>query len=306
MNGDRWSPHTATPMPLWKRLLLNVYYHGSLPVRWMQRRAYVLTGRMPVVVLFYHRVADDLADGWTVSNRTFYRQILWLKRHFELISLAEAQRIIRSGENRRPCASITFDDGYADNCQEAIPLLVKEHVPCTYFVTARNVLDNVPFLHDVAVGRPLPPNSLDQLRAMAAAGIEIGAHTYTHPDLGKLTDPEKLRHEIVGGGEALADAIGRPIRFFAFPFGQYQNLTPAAFHMAREAGYDAVCSAYGGYNFPGDDPFHIQRIAGDPWTIHLKNWTTIDPRKLGIHRYDALTDAASGKSREATACWKPQ
>ena len=293
-------------MPFWKRLLLNVYYHGSLPIRWMQRRAYVLAGRMPVVVLFYHRVADDFADGWTVSNRTFTRQILWLKRHFELISLAEAQRLIRSGENQRPCVSITFDDGYADNCHAAIPLLVKEHVPCTYFVTATNVLDNVPFPHDVAAGRPLRPNSLDQLQAMAAAGIEIGAHTHTHPDLGKLTDPGKLRHEIVAGGEALADAIGRPMRFFAFPFGQYRNITPAAIRMAREAGYDAVCSAYGGYNFPGDDPFHIQRVAGDPWTIHLKNWATIDPRKLHVQRYNALTDSATREPPATAACWKPQ
>lgn len=272
----------------------------------MRRRAYVLAGRMPVVVLFYHRVADDFAGGWTVSNRTFARQILWLKRHFEFIPLDEAQQIIRSGENRRPCVSITFDDGYADNCHEAVPLLIKERIPCTYFVTARNVLEGVPFPHDVAAGHPLPPNSLDQLRAMAAAGIEIGAHTYTHPDLGRLSDPDKLRREIITAGEALADAIGRPMRFFAFPFGQHRNITPAAFHMAREAGYDAVCSAYGGYNFPGDDPFHIQRIAGDPWTIRLKNWTTIDPRKLAIRRYEALADDAGLRTPISTASRKPR
>ncbi len=280
-------------MPLWKRLLLNLYYHGSLPLRWMQRRAYVLAGRMPVVVLFYHRIADEFADGWTVSNEQFAEQMHWLKRHFELISLSEAQQILRSGENHRPCVSITFDDGYADNCHQAIPLLIKERIPCTYFVTARNVLENAPFPHDAAAGRPLPPNSLDQLRAMADAGIEIGAHTYTHPDLGRLTDPAKLRHEIVAGGDVLAAALGRRLRFFAFPFGKPGNITADACRMAREAGYDAVCSAYGGYNFPGDDPFHIQRIAGDPWMIHLKNWTTIDPRKLQIPRHHPQVDRAA-------------
>ena len=49
---------------------------------------------------------------------------------------------------------------------------------------------------------------------------------------------------------------------------------------ALEAGFDGVCSAYGGYNFPGDDPFHLRRIHGDPETIRLKNWLTLDPRKL--------------------------
>ncbi len=47
----------------------------------------------------------------------------------------------------------------------------------------------------------------------------------------------------------------------------------------REA-YDGVCSAYGGYNFPGGDAFHIERIAVDDELLRLKNWVTLDPRKL--------------------------
>ena len=55
--------------------------------------------------------------------------------------------------------------------------------------------------------------------------------------------------------------------------------------MAKKAGYAGVCSAYGGYNFPGDDPFHLQRIAGDGTMIRLKNWVTLDPRKLRTPRF---------------------
>ncbi len=293
-------------MPLWKRLLLNVYYHGSLPARWIRRRQYALAGRVPVVVLFYHRVADEVTDGWTVSNRTFVHQMTWLKRHFKMISLGEARRIVRSGENQRPCVSVTFDDGYADNCHAAIPFLVKERIPCTYFVTARNVLEGVPFPHDVALGRPLRPNSIEQLRAMAHAGIEIGAHSYTHPDLGRLNEPTKLRREIVTAREVLADTIGRPVRYFAFPFGKHGNMTPAAFRLAREAGYEAVCSAYGGYNFPGDNPFHIQRIAGDPWMIRLKNWATIDRRKLRIRRFEEPADGPPPAIAAAAESWNPE
>jgi hypothetical protein len=56
--------------------------------------------------------------------------------------------------------------------------------------------------------------------------------------------------------------------------------------MARDAGYRGVCSAYGGYNFPGDDAFHLQRIHGDAEMIRLKNWITMDPRKLTVPRFD--------------------
>ncbi len=268
-----------------RTLLLHAYYHASRPLRWCNSRRDAARGRVPVVVLVYHRIADDRVNGWTTSSRTFARHVAWLRRHFELISLEETQRRIAGGSNCRPAVSITFDDGYADNCTGAIPLLVKERIPCTYFVTVRNVLAGEPFAHDLAGGNRLPPNSLEQLRAMAAAGIEIGAHSYTHPNLGRIADPSDLRREVVAAGEELHSALGRPVRYFAFPFGQHANLNAAAFALARQAGYEAVCSAYGGFNFPGDDPFHLQRIVLGDDMIHLKNGATVDPCKVKTPRF---------------------
>lgn len=292
-------------MPLWKQLLLNLYYYGSYSVRRRQHSRAVAEGRVPLIVLFYHRVADDRANDWTLSNRMFARQIRWLQSRFELVSLQEIQRRLAAGENRRPCLSITFDDGYADNCREAIPLLIERQIPCTYFVTVENVLQGRAFSHDVsptngAEGNILLPNSLEQLKAMADAGIEIGAHTYTHADLGTIDDQRQLYREVVSAREELQKALGRPVRYFAFPFGHHANLNCRAFDMAREAGYEAVCSAYGGYNIPdgnspdgnspdGNSPnenaFHLQRIPADETMIRLKNWTTVDPRKLNTPRF---------------------
>jgi len=268
-----------------KPLLLPLYYYGTYPYRWWRNRKAAAEHRIPVVVLFYHRVADDRANSWTTSNRVFARQIDWLARHFQLVSLEEAQRRIQGDENTRPCVSITFDDGYAENCREAIPLLVRERIPCTYFVTLQNVLQGEPFPHDVAQGNRFEPNSLEQLRAMAAAGIEIGSHTYSHPDLGQVTDEDRLRCEVIESGRELRALVKNPVRYFAFPFGQRANLTSRAFQLAREEGYEGVCSAYGGYNFPGDDPFHLQRIHVDNDMIRLRNRATVDPRKVNTPRF---------------------
>jgi peptidoglycan/xylan/chitin deacetylase (PgdA/CDA1 family) len=235
---------------------------------------------MPVVVLFYHRIADTHATEQTTSNRAFRRQIGWLRRHCDLVSLAEAQRRIRTGVNRRPCVSITFDDGYAENCDRAIPLLIAERIPCTYFVTVQNMRDGRPFAHDLVHGNCFPPNTVEQLRAMGAAGIEIGAHGYSHADLGTISDRKKLEYEVAAAGRDLAQMLGRPARYFAFPYGKMNNLNPAAFQVAREAGYAGLCSAYGGYNWPGGNAFHFRRVHGDRDIIHLKNWVTLDPRKL--------------------------
>ncbi len=272
-------------MPLWKWLLLGVYYNASKPARWWINRKLAVQRRAPMSVLYYHRIADDAATPWTMPNQTFIRQMRWLQRNFELISLEEMQRRMRSGVNDRPAVHVTFDDGYADNCQTAIPWLVRERIPCTYFVTAENVLTQRPFDHDLQCGVNLAPNSREEIRAMAGAGIEIGAHTYSHPDLAKLTDPVLLHRELVVARQELQVVIGGRIRYFAFPFGLHANLSCPAFALAAQCGYEGVCSAYGGYNFPGDDPFHLQRIPTVCEMLRLKNWLTADPRKIHTRRF---------------------
>jgi peptidoglycan/xylan/chitin deacetylase (PgdA/CDA1 family) len=273
-------------MPLWKLLLLNVYYHASKPARWWIYRQLAAQRRMPIVALYFHRISDDGATECTMPNETFIRQVSWLRKNFELISFEEAQRRIRGGVSDRPAVHITFDDGYADNCQRAIPWMIRERIPCTYFVTVRNVIEGQPFDHDLKRGVTLAPNSLAEIRAMAEAGIEIGAHSYSHSDLGRLTDPASLRTELAVARDELRAAIGRPVRYFSFPFGLHANLSCQAFDMAAQCGYDGVCSAYGGYNYPGDDPFHLQRIPTVNEILRLKNWLTADPRKIHTRRFE--------------------
>ena len=260
-------------------LLLSTYYHATLPMRhWLsQKRAQ--QGQAPICVLFYHRIADQRPNDWTMPCNMFAQQIAWLRERFDMITLAQAQERIRGGVNYRPAVCITFDDGYGDNCQFAIPLLVKERIPCTYFVSSHFALTGDYFPHDIARGQKLRPNTIDELQAMAAAGIEIGAHTRTHADLGQILDLQTLREEVVDAAHELEQAVGAAIRYFAFPFGLHANLNADAFRLAQRAGYAGVCSAYGGYNFPGDDAFHLQRIHADPEMLRLKNWLTIDPRK---------------------------
>ena len=75
---------------------------------------------------------------------------------------------------------------------------------------------------------------------------------------------------------------------FAFPYGLPQNLNATAIELLAHAGYEGVCTAYGDYNWPGDDAFHIKRIHADPELLRLKNWLTVDPRKRRVCR--AITE----------------
>jgi peptidoglycan/xylan/chitin deacetylase (PgdA/CDA1 family) len=268
----------------WKACVLGAYYCATLPAR---RRAAIERAAQqtePIRVLFYHRVADDCPNDWTMSTGQFADQIRWLCARYELITLAEAQKRIASDRNKIPTACITFDDGYADNMRFAVPLLLNHNIPFTYFVSTNHVLGNKPFPHDVAANQLLTPNTPSQLRELAAEGVEIGAHTRSHADLGGNISEKQLTDEIVGCKRALEQTIDREVRYFAFPYGRHANLSARAFRLAVESGYAGVCSAYGGYNFPGDDPFHLRRIHADPELIRLKNWLTLDPRKLRNHR----------------------
>ncbi len=238
-------------------------------------------GQAPIVVLFYHRVSDSPSVPWTVSTGAFQRHLDWLAARFELVSLNEAQRRIAQGVNYRTAVAITFDDGYAENCEFAIPLLLQRKIPVTYFVTLGPILQRKPFAHDLRFSHPPWPNTVAQLRQMAQAGVEIGSHTHTHADLGRIGSRERLWDEVVGATLRLEDLIGQPVRWFAFPFGQWRNLHPAAFRLAWEAGLRGVCSAYGGYNFPGGDPFHLQRFGAEEDLMRIKLICSGEPRYQG-------------------------
>jgi peptidoglycan/xylan/chitin deacetylase (PgdA/CDA1 family) len=268
-------------MTLLTDCLVETYYLATLPARRHAAVERAARHAEPVRVMFYHRVADDHPNGWTISTRGFAAQIRWLRDRFDLVSLSEAQARITAGRNRVPTACVTFDDGYADNMRFAVPLLLRHQIPFTYFVSTNHVLGCQPFPHDVAAGVPLAPNTLGELAKLVGAGVEVGAHTRSHADLGaESVTQAQLHDEIVGSKRDLENALHCEVRCFAFPYGLPQNLSTNAFRVARHAGYRAVCSAYGGYNFPGDDPFHIRRFHADPGMSRFKNWLTVDPRKL--------------------------
>ncbi len=260
--------------------LVRLYRTLTAPGRHLLRWQLDRTSGFPIAILFYHRVADRAPNGWTISCADFARHLDWLQGEFELVGLPEVQRRLREGRCPRPTVAITFDDGYADNCDFAIPELVRRGIPAAYFVATDFVEQQRPFPHDVQAGQPLAPNTIDQIRCMQAAGVEIGAHTVSHLDLGAGHPPERIEREIIGSVRQLEDWIGAPVGYFAFPFGLPQNTSQTAIDVIQRSRLDGFCTAYGAWNWPGSDGFHLRRIHADPGIERLKNWLTFDPRKM--------------------------
>lgn len=116
------------------------------------------------------------------------------------------------------------------------------------------------------VGAALPADLMMSgagLRALADAGMTIGAHTASHPILARISDGEAQR-EIETGRAALEARIGRPVTLFAYPNGKPgRDYTAAHVAMVRRLGFAAAVSTAPGAASPGGDPFQLPRFT--PW-----------------------------------------
>ncbi len=276
----RCSPGKSLIVPPFVReVALHAYLHLTWKHRRNLRNRFQARNAFPGAILFYHRVANAHRNDWSISHANFRKHLDWLADRFAFVTLEDMHNSQLLGERDRPTVHITFDDGYAENRVFAIPELLRRAIPTTYFVSTKYVEQQKPFPHDVACGVPLAPNTIEDIQSFADAGITIGAHSDSHVDFGQNLSRLELRREIVDVRKKLQDWTCQSIDYFAFPYGLPHNISQAAIDMVFEAGFKAFTSAAGGYNLPGADHRHLQRIHGDPGMASLRNWLTFDPRK---------------------------
>jgi peptidoglycan/xylan/chitin deacetylase (PgdA/CDA1 family) len=117
---------------------------------------------------------------------------------------------------------------------------------------------------DRRLGVRHPWMTWDQVRSLHQRGFDVGAHTQTHADLGKISGHD-ARDEIRGSKAELERQLGAPVELFAYPYGGWDNLTEANREQVKAAGFRCCCSAVGGINAAGTDPFLLRRIPISRW-----------------------------------------
>ncbi|MEM8932834.1 MAG: polysaccharide deacetylase family protein, partial [Acidobacteriota bacterium] len=103
------------------------------------------------------------------------------------------------------------------------------------------------------------PMSWEQARMLRDAGIELGAHTMTHPILSKL-DADAQEAEIRGSRDRLVEELGEPPTTFAVPNGSARDYDEHTLDLLKRLGFEASCTTRRGSNAPGDDPFELKRL----------------------------------------------
>jgi peptidoglycan/xylan/chitin deacetylase (PgdA/CDA1 family) len=285
-------------------------------------------GRLSIGI--FHRVLpapDPLFPG-EVTRESFDAICGWLAAWFHILPLDEAVERLRVHSLPERALCITFDDGYADNHDIALPVL-RSHGLCATFFIASGFLDGgrmwndtiiesirgcaLPFL-DIAdlglagierlelasaparragidriltaakyldattrqnvanriaerAGTDLPDNLMlrsDQVKAMRQAGMQIGAHTVSHPILARL-DARAAHDEIARSKADLEALLGEPVSLFAYPNGKPgRDFVPRDVAVAKALGFAAaVTTAPGAAHSDGDMPFQMPRFT--PW-----------------------------------------
>ena len=243
-----------------------------------------------IPILMYHMVRNlkGRADSrYCCTPRQFRVQMFYLKwAGFHVIDLNNlVDGLIANRELPRKTIAITFDDGFKDNFENALPVLKKYGFPATLFVVSGLIgKTNTWMLEKKMPERELI--SYEEIQAMAKNKIEIGSHTVSHADMTSI-GPEELSEEVRKSKEDIESETGIPVRFFAYPYGR---LNESARRAVMDAGYKAACSTRSGFNNNEVDPFILRRmeVYGDDsiWTFALKiTWGTNDASLPLILRY---------------------
>jgi len=213
----------------------------------------------------YHAVGkphDRRFTRWVVSPSLLAEQLAALREaKYELIGLSEW---VRRTQAPRPseqatqdtarCAVLTFDDGYADFAEHALPILLSHDASATAYIVTGYVGASASWL-PFGAERARPTMTWDDLRTISASGIEIGSHGHRHIELDAVRS-EVAEQDVRDSVRSLS-AQGLPPRSFCYPFG-YSSLRVRK--IVASARFETACVVSRGLADPARDMLRVRRL----------------------------------------------
>ena len=196
-------------------------------------------GRAMPAILMYHSIAPYADDPYdiTVRPQRFDQQMRWLHRAGRRgTSVGQLLQAHRRGA-ARGLVGLSFDDGYADFIDYALPVLQRYGFGATMYVPA-GLLGGDNAWDPEGPRKPLLTGG--QVREVAAAGIEIGSHGFRHRSLPASSDAE-LAQEVAVSRDILREVSGQPVDGFCYPYG---HLDRRVLDGVERAGYSYACAVW--------------------------------------------------------------
>ncbi len=213
-----------------------------------------------IPILLYHSIANEVSPGfraWSSSPQCFEAHMRYLLD--ERYTPITVSQLVEIGNLGTPMPSrpvvVTFDDGLADFYSGAWPVLKQHEIPATLYVTTGYVGSTSRWLTSEGEGQR-PMMDWEQIVELDRNGIELGAHTYTHPQLDTLSASEAW-NEIVRSKWQLEEQLNHPVASFAYPHGYYSHNVR---NLVRQAGFSSACAVKHALSNCNDDPFALARL----------------------------------------------
>ncbi len=229
-----------------------------------------MTPPTPIPVLMLHHVEPSplkppaLHPDSYLDRADFARFLDDLaSRGYRTWTLAEAAAQAGRGEPLpRRSVVLTFDDGCRCFAEHAFPELLSRGMTATLFAVSGELGGSNRWDRAMPGAGEREERLLDagELRRLAQAGIEIGSHSRTHPDL-TTSSTEEVAAEVAGSRLDLEAALGSPVRTFCYPYGRLDERARAA---AVAAGYIAAVGIHGHPGARASDPFALPRLIVNP------------------------------------------
>jgi peptidoglycan/xylan/chitin deacetylase (PgdA/CDA1 family) len=205
-------------------------------------------------ILFYHRVSSD-RDELAVTPASFAAQMDYLASEaYRVVDVLTAIDLLDSGRPLARTVAMTFDDGFLDVAEHALPILSERGFQATVFVSPA-VTDGRTSFSWYREQQPPLLNWDDIVELDRDATLRFEAHSLTHPNLPAL-DEAAATEEIAGSKRELENRLGRIVRAFSYPAGLYGQREA---RIVAEAGYRIAVSCEPGVNDRSTDRFALKR-----------------------------------------------
>ena len=237
---------------------------------------------MKIPILMYHQIDQPpkrgtALRGLIVAPSSFAWQMRLLRlMGFQGLSMRDLEPYLQ-GTKQGKVVGITFDDGYQNNLDNALPILRKHGFTATCYAVSSMIGGTN--LWDKGKVAEKPLMTLENWRTWRDAGMDIGSHTRTHADLIAIS-LEDAYDEIAGSKRELEETIGAKVHHFCYPYGHFTNKHS---DLVSSAGYLSATSTQRGSNCNHLKPFALQRImiarATNPLLFVMKILTKYEDRR---------------------------
>jgi peptidoglycan/xylan/chitin deacetylase (PgdA/CDA1 family) len=221
-----------------------------------------------VPILMYHSISDNLFGKShpyyqiNTSAAVFSKQMRWLRNNgYRTINLRELTEGFESGRKMEKSVIITFDDGYRDFLDGAMPSLVQCGFSATIFLATERIQD-IPARLDGAEYL-----TWNEVRELHRGGITFGSHTVTHPDMRSL-GPEQIEYELGYSKELIEQKIGEAVDSFAYPFAfpeEDRDFTRFLRDALENQGFQSGVTTVLGRSSAKSNPYFLPRLPVNSW-----------------------------------------